>query len=774
MSEVSRATPIAAVVASAAIVAAMIPACGPAAGAPRAPAEAAEAQGPGGPGGPGGAGFGPGTFLGPVVFSAADADGDGTLTPAEAAAAARRFIGLAEAGKAGSADARALARAINENIPIPEGFGPGGPGGPPGGGPPDGGPPGGGPPDGPPPGGGFPGGPGGPPGGGGPGGFGPGMFLAPQVVELADANKDGRVSADEAAAAAESFVREADARKQGSIDAGALARAMNRRMGPPPGFGPGGPMGEDRKIVKDFDKDGDGRLDRRERLAARESLRKDREKNPRRGGPPGFGPGGPGGPGGPAGMDGSPPRPGPRVRPADVPTFADRDLYDPGILRTLFLTFDSDDWEKEIEDFHGTDVDVPADLVVDGKTYRGVGVRFRGMSSYMMVQAGRKRSLNVSVDHTRDGQKLLGYKTLNLLNSHEDPTFLHTVLYSRIARAFLPAPKANLVRVVINGESWGVYVNAQQFDKVFLEQNFKSSKGARWKVPGNPGADGGLRYLGEDLEPYKQRFEMKSGGKADWEALVKLCKTLNQAPAGELESALSPMLDIDGALRFLALDNALINGDGYWSRASDYSLYRDGSGKFHLVPHDMNETFGPAMMFGPPGGPGGSGRGPGGSGGRRGGPRGIPGGPGGGPPGGGPGGPGGFGGPGRTPAADLDPLVGLEDERTPLRSRLLAVPALRARYLAYVRRIADEWLDWKTLGPIVAGYRTLIDEAIEEDTRKLSSTEEFRKSTADAIEAGAGAEARPRWGPPSMGLRAFADGRRAYLLDYLEKKGGVK
>ena len=63
---------------------------------------------------------------------------------------------------------------------------------------------------------------------------------------------------------------------------------------------------------------------------------------------------------------------------------------------------------------------------------------------------------------------------------------------------------------------------------------------------------------------------MKAGGKKDWEALVALCKVLNQTPPGRLEAALTPILDIDGVLRFLAVDNVLINGDGYWTRASDY------------------------------------------------------------------------------------------------------------------------------------------------------------------------------------------------------------
>src|SRR5262249_8949072 len=48
--------------------------------------------------------------------------------------------------------------------------------------------------------------------------------------------------------------------------------------------GPGGMMGQRRKLVAQFDKDGDGRLNREERKAAREFLKKERAG----GGPGGF------------------------------------------------------------------------------------------------------------------------------------------------------------------------------------------------------------------------------------------------------------------------------------------------------------------------------------------------------------------------------------------------------------------------------------------------------------------------------------------------------
>ena len=342
---------------------------------------------------------------------------------------------------------------------------------------------------GPPPGfgpGGPPDGPGGPPDGpgGGPGGFGPGTFLGPRILEAADTNKDGRLSPDEAAKAAERFVREADTKKQGSLDEGTLAGAINQRMGPPPGFGPGGPggpMGQERKLVKQFDKDADGRLNLLERQAARDAMKKDRQGGGR-GGRPGFGP-----PPGFGGEEEPKATPGPHLEPADVSAIPGKPLYEPTVLRTLFLEFQDKDWEAQLADFHHTDVEVPATLIVDGKKYPNVGVHFRGLSSFMMVREGHKRSLNVSLDFVDPKQRLYGYKTLNLLNSHEDPTFLHTILYLQIARNFIPAPKANFVKVVINGESWGLYVNVQQFDKIFLGESYPSSQGDALESQGQPG-----------------------------------------------------------------------------------------------------------------------------------------------------------------------------------------------------------------------------------------------------------------------------------------------
>jgi len=104
-----------------------------------------------------------------------------------------------------------------------------------------------------------------------------------------------------------------------------------------------------------------------------------------------------------------------------------------------------------------------------------------------------------------------------------------------------------------------------------------------------------------------------------------------------------------------------------------------------------------------------------------------------------------MGGPGGG-GPELDPLLGMNDATKPLRSKLLAVPALRARYLAYSSQIAAKWLNWNTLGPLAQKYQALIAADVQKDTRKLDTFEAFQNGVNT--------------------LKQFVDRRRGYLLAY--------
>ena len=453
-------------------------------------------------------------------------------------------------------------------------------------------------------------------------------------------------------------------------------------------FGGGGGS-QERQVVAAFDADKDGRLNTAERQAARQAL----GGATRGGGGRGRG-----------GGNRAPASPGVKLTPADVTNHDGAPLYDPATLRTFFLEFENTDWEAEMVAFNNTDVEVPATVTVDGRVYRDVGIHFRGNSSFS-VGDGYKRSLNLSFDFVHEEQAIGGYRTLNFLNANTDATLMRTVLSMHIARQYIPAPKANFVRVVINGENWGIYANAQQFNKEFVAEHFNTTKGARWKIPQGGRSGGAFSYLGDDPSQYRS-FEIKSKDEPEaWAALIDLAKTLQTTPPEALEAALASRLDIDGYLRFLALDNAMVNGDGFYIRGSDYSLYRDPGGRFHFVFHDANEMF------------------------NRGG-------------------------------VQLDPLVAQRDTGKPIISKVLAVPALRAKYLGFVREIADKSLDWKAIGPVVAQYRALIAADVARDTRKLFTTDEFVVGTSDE-------------GVGTGTLRGFFDARRAFLLNWMAENAAT-
>ena len=120
---------------------------------------------------------------------------------------------------------------------------------------------------------------------------------------------------------------------------------------------------------------------------------------------------------------------------------------------------------------------------------------------------------------------------------------------------------------------------------------------------------------------------------------------------------------------------------------------------------------------------------------------------------------------------NMDPLMGLNDTSKPLRSKLLAVPALKQRYLSYVRTIAEDWLDWNKLGPVVDNYAKLISPYVEADTKKFTSYDAFLTAVnGKAASEGKTPESAPAGGPgPGRGLRLsirqFAEQRQSYLLN---------
>ena len=550
--------------------------------------------------------------------------------------------------------------------------------------------------------------------------------LRKQLLERFDKNKDGKLDDEEREAARESFGR--------GDRSGGASRAQGRppqqpsRAGRSSRGGRGGRGGRAQRIsvVPKFDKDGDGILNKAERTEARKFVLEqrgggDRNERPQRsGGDRGGRPQRPDGDRGgrPSTTNRENQKPerdfskAERLSPSNQKA-SKKALYDEGILRTLFIITKDDEWKEEMESFYRTDVAVPADLIVDGKLYKDVGLKYRGNSSYFSVSPDLKRSINLYLDHKNEKQKLLGYKTLNLLNGNSDPTFMREVIYSHIARNYIPAFKGNFLKVVINGESWGIYSHIQQYNKDFLKDNFKTRDGVRWKIGAGGGGSGTLRYPGEKKEDFGGFQQRTENADDAWKELRQFTKMLDETPIDQLDKKLHDRLDVDGALWSLALE-CVFQDEGYFTRGSDYNLYLDPDGRFHLLQHDGNEVMS------------------------------IP---------GGPGMPSGLRGP------ELEPFYNADNEDRPLMYKMFQVPHLKARYRHHLKTITEEWISWDKIGPVVNQYAALIREEVKKDVRKHSSYEAFEKGLVESISDGRRTK---------LGLKPFSIGRREFLLNHPE------
>ncbi len=462
------------------------------------------------------------------------------------------------------------------------------------------------------------------------------------------------------------------------------------------------------KILKRYDKDGDGVLDAAERLSAMQDFGFDLTQAAQR-----------------------PATPARRLSPSQVRKYSTEPLFDEGVVRTIFLSFDTQTWESELAVFKNSDVQVPAMALIDGRMLRDVGVRFRGEPSYRNNSTGNKRSLDISLNFRHRNQSFLGATRLTLLATGSDPSFLRTVMFMHIARQYYPAPGANFIRIVINGEDWGIYVNQQALDPAFTAQ-VGAGRGPIWTAPIPSEARGGLEYWGEDPVPYQQFFElMNAGGRSpsqSWRSLIHLCQVLNETPPERLPAALAPLMDVDGALRFLAVDNALMNNESYYQRGALFGIYADERGRFHFVAHHATEALWPMaadrirrenvrptiMGFLPMG---------------------------------------------------LNPLAGADQPHRALLSRLLAVPEYRQRYLGYIRDINNKWLNWERFSALALQQQALIAEDVRRDEHKLFSTDAFeggliRSTNGKGDDGGNGI----------VSLQKFVEQRHAFLAQTLGEK----
>lgn len=262
-------------------------------------------------------------------------------------------------------------------------------------------------------------------------------------------------------------------------------------------------------------------------------------------------------------------------------------FYDADRVHDIKILFPQSDWRDRLDSLYarGEDERLAGTVVIDGIRYDDVGIRFKGHRSYRPGRA--KNPLNIKLDYIHKKQNIEGYGTLHLANIWDDPSCVREVLGYEIAGKYMPAPQADYAVVSINDTLFGLYVNVQDIDKLFLRTHF--GKGAKTlfkgEYAGSPRGHVVWGYLGPDSTPYGEPYERKSS--SGWDELIAFLDTLNRHA-----EAVAGVLNVDRHLWMLAYDNLLVNLDSPINAAHNYYLCRDGSGRFNPILWDLHMNFG--------------------------------------------------------------------------------------------------------------------------------------------------------------------------------------
>jgi len=264
-------------------------------------------------------------------------------------------------------------------------------------------------------------------------------------------------------------------------------------------------------------------------------------------------------------------------------------LYDPGSVREFRLYFQEPRWRAMLDSLylHGENARLTGDLVIDGTFLPGVGVRWKGYSSF---SPGRtKNPFNIKLDHVHRSQHYQGYDKLKLANVVQDPSFVREALSYDIARQYMPVSLANYANVYVNDTLIGLYTNVEDVGKDFVEKHFGSRGNSFFKcdpdVVDLNGQNANLNdRFGTDSTRYYGLYAMQSDH--GWGDLLELVRVLNHEPERVHE-----VLDVDRTLWMHAFNYAVINFDSYVGYAQNYYLYRDDDGLWNPILWDMDRSF---------------------------------------------------------------------------------------------------------------------------------------------------------------------------------------
>ena len=302
---------------------------------------------------------------------------------------------------------------------------------------------------------------------------------------------------------------------------------------------------------------------------------------------------------------------------------------------TVEFQVDQDDWDEMITNAQAKTY-IMADVVVNGVTYKDVGVRTKGNASLSQVSQSaspERYSLRVKFDEYIEGQTCLGLDELVLNNLIADPTYMKEYLSQDLMRFIgVESPLTNYASLSVNGAGIGFYVALESYGESYDRRVYGENTGNYYNVKtmemgggdrniqpggfaidlqnnqgaidppqtedwddrqafigrggGNPG--GSLEYTDDDPDSYPAIFDNVLGKvtSSDKQNLIEALQALSTG------QNIEAYFDVDEVLRYFAAHTFLVSMDSYYSNmAQNYTLL-ERDGVVSILPWDYHLSYG--------------------------------------------------------------------------------------------------------------------------------------------------------------------------------------
>ncbi|MBI1390314.1 MAG: hypothetical protein GC154_17890 [bacterium] len=234
-----------------------------------------------------------------------------------------------------------------------------------------------------------------------------------------------------------------------------------------------------------------------------------------------------------------------------------------------------------------TNDEQPCILVVDGEAidlYNGGGVRFRGEGS-----GDLKKSWKIQFPR---GDRLHGKRVVNLnANNHTTPLldgesgFLEHLAYGIFNKVGLPAPETRHVRLMLNGEYHGLYLEIEQPNEDFLENHNLPDDTQVYRA--GVGSRRATLAVESDPAVYSKIYENEIGKENDVQTLVDFIEAMNSAT--DPKAFFERNFNVEQYINYLA---AVALTTQYDSIEKNYLPVRTADGRWSIYPNDAQDTWG--------------------------------------------------------------------------------------------------------------------------------------------------------------------------------------